>query len=589
MKRTLVVLLCLIGGMTLLMIGAGVVIGFAKFSMKPGLPSKILLEVDLETGMLEDIPDDPIASLMQRDTPTVRDYISALRAAQDDSRVTGLVARIGAGGFGMAITQELRDAIVSFREAGKFAIAYSETFGEVGPGNGGYYLATGFDEIWLQPSGDVGLTGLIYESPFVRGTLDKVGITARMDHRYEYKNAMNFYTDTAFTPAHREALDRIAQSQFEQIVRGVATARKLSETEVRARVDRGPFLGAEAVEAGLVDGLAYRDEVYAKARERAGEKASLLYLLRYGERAPKPHAKQTIALIYGVGAVMRGESGYNAVTGEMTMGSDTVAGAIRDAVADDSVKAILFRVDSPGGSYAASDTIWRETIRAKEAGKPVIVSMGNLAGSGGYFVAMGASKIVAQPGTITGSIGVLGGKFLTKGMWDKIGLTWDEVHTSENATMWTGVHDYSPAEYERFQRWLDRVYADFTAKVAEGRHLPIEKVREIAKGRIWTGEDALPIGLVDELGGFRVAVRLAKEAAGIGPDDAVLLKRYPARKSPYQSFFGQSPENSDPAAAAEAVRRTLIALQPAARALAPIVAGADRYGVLSMTPIEPTP
>jgi protease-4 len=589
MKRFLVVLLCLIGGMTLLMVGAGLVIGFARLSGKPGLPSRILLEVDLETGMVEDIPDDPIASLMQHDTPTVRDYVGALKAAQEDSRVAGLVARIGAGGYGMAITQELRDAVDSFRKAGKFAIAYAETFGEVGPGNGGYYLATAFDEIWLQPSGDIGLTGIIYESPFVRGTLDKIGITARMDHRYEYKNAMNFYTDTAFTPAHREAMDRLAQSQFDQIVRGVAAARKLSEPDVRARVDRGPYLGKEAVDAGLVDGLAYRDEVYAKARERAGEKASLLYLLRYGERAPKPRANKTIALIYGVGAVVRGESGYNAATGEMTMGSDTVASAIRDAVADEDVEAILFRVDSPGGSYAASDTIWRETVRAKEAGKPVIVSMGNLAGSGGYFVAMAADKIVAQPGTITGSIGVLGGKFLTKGMWDKIGLTWDEVHTSENSTMWTGLHDYSPAEHERFQRWLDRVYGDFTAKVAEGRHLPIEKVRQIAKGRIWTGEDAKGIGLVDELGGLRVALRLAKEAAGIDPDQAVMLKRFPARKSPYQSFFGRSKNNSDPAAAAEVVRRTLIALQPAARSLAPIVAGADRYGVLSMSPIEPAP
>lgn len=591
MKRTIVILLSLIGVLALLLVGGGLVVGFFAFSAKPGLPSKILLEADLETAMVEDIPDDPVATFMNRDVPTVRDYVVGLQQAAADKRVQGLVARIGTGGYGMAITQELRDAVVEFRKSGKFAIAYAETFGEVGPGNGGYYLATGFDEIWLQPSGDIGLTGIMYESPFLRGTLEKIGVTPRMDHRYEYKNAMNMYTEKAFTPPHREAMLRIAESQFGQMVEGIAAARKLSAGEVRALFDRGPFLGKEAIDAKLVDGLAYRDEAYEKAKERAGKGAKTLFLSRYAERAAKPTGKKSIALIYGVGAVVRGKSGYDPVTGETTMGADTVTRAFRDAVADDSVKAILFRVDSPGGSYVASDAIWRETRRAKEAGKPVIVSMGNLAGSGGYFVAMAADKIVAQPGTITASIGVLGGKMLTKEMWDKIGLTWDEVHTSQNAPMWTGVQDYSPAQWERFQAWLDRVYVDFTGKVAEGRKLPIEKVREIAKGRIWSGEDALGIGLVDELGGFPAALRLAKEAAGIGADEPVRMKQFPLRRSAYQALFGPAPDSSGPqaAAAAEAVRRSLLAMQPAARTLAPVVMGADRYGVLTMPPMVAAP
>ena len=195
-------------------------------------------------------------------------------------------------------------------------------------------------------------------------------------------------------------------------------------------------------------------------------------------------------MIYGVGAVQRGAGGFSPISGT-AMGSDTVAGAFRAAREDEDVKAIVFRVDSPGGSYVASDTIWRETQLAREAGKPVIVTMGNLAGSGGYFVAMGADKIVAQPGTITASIGVLGGKLLTKGFWDKLGVTYDEVHTSDNATMFTGAQDYTPKEWGKFQQWLDRVYVDFTEKVAKGRKLPKDKVLEIAKGRIWTGEDAL--------------------------------------------------------------------------------------------------
>jgi protease-4 len=255
------------------------------------------------------------------------------------------------------------------------------------------------------------------------------------------------------------------------------------------------------------------------------------------------------------------------------MGSDSVAAALRAAIEDKNVKAIIFRVDSPGGSYVASDTIWRETIRAKQAGKPVIVSMGDLAGSGGYFVAMAADKIVAQPGTITGSIGVLGGKMITNGLWDKLGVSWDEVHVGANATMFTGTKDYSPAEWAEFQGWLDRVYADFTGKVAEGRRLPRERVLEIAKGRIYTGEDAKSLGLVDELGGYPVAIKLAKEAASIPESEEVYLRVFPAKKSTYEAFFGESPDNSEREASVAAVAETLKALQPVVQKLKAIEAG----------------
>jgi protease-4 len=319
----------------------------------------------------------------------------------------------------------------------------------------------------------------------------------------------------------------------------------MSEEEVRSRVDRGPT-GDRAVTAKLVDGLAYRDEVYAKLKEKAGGKAGFLYLDKYLARAGHTNTRgPKIALIYGVGNVTRGESGFDPVFGESSMGSETVAGALRAATDDDQVKAILFRVDSPGGSYVASDTIWREVARARDKKKPVIVSMGDLAASGGYFVSMDADKIVAQPGTITGSIGVLAGKMYTKDMWEKIGLTWDEVHTSRNSTMFTGTVDYTPEEWARFQAWLDRIYADFTGKVAQGRKLDKSKVLEIAKGRVWTGEQAKGLGLVDELGGFPVALRLAKEAAKIDADEPVRLQQFPRRKSPLDAFFGDSQESSE--------------------------------------------
>jgi protease-4 len=266
-----------------------------------------------------------------------------------------------------------------------------------------------------------------------------------------------------------------------------------------------------------------------------------------------------------------------------TMGSATVAGALRDAI-EDEVEAIVFRVDSPGGSYVASDTIWRETIRAKEAGIPVIVTMGNVAGSGGYFVAMAADAIVAQPSTITASIGVLGGKRLTRPAWAKLGLSFDDVSTSANATMWSGGHDYTEYGWSRFQAWLDRVYEDFTSKVAEGRGLPKEKVLEIAKGRVWTGADALELGLVDELGGLTTAIRLAKEAADIPADDGIRLKLYPSPKTPFQTFFGEGPDNSG--AIRESLVRALQIVQPMAR-LAREVGLLEQEGAL-MTPQVPT-
>ena len=582
MKKFIVRLLAVIGALTVIGVFVALFIWFVMSVSKPGVPGKTILELNLETPIIEDVPADPIATVLLSETPVMRDIVDGLEKAGNDTRVAGLVARLGGSTMGLAQTQEIRDAIIRFRAKNKFAIAFSETFGEVGPGGSSYYLATAFDQIYLQPSGDVGLTGIIMESPFMRGTLDKLGLKPRMDHRYEYKNAMNQFTETKYTPPHREATEKLMSSWFGQMLTGIAEGRKLTPDQVRALVDRGPFLGKEAIDAGLVDELAYQADVYEKAKKKAGDKASLLYLSKYLDRAGRPHQQgKTIALIYGVGGVQRGKSGVDPVFGDVSMGSDTVAGAFRAAIEDKDVKAILFRVDSPGGSYVASDAIWQETIRAKKAGKPVVVSMGDVAGSGGYFVAMAADKIVAQPGTITGSIGVLGGKFLTSDFWDKVGLSWDEVHTGANATMWTGTKDYTPAEWARFEAWLDRVYVDFTSKVAEGRNLPKERVLEIAKGRIWSGEDAKVRGLVDELGGFPTALSLTKQAAGIPESEDVKIRVFPAKRSAFDAFFGETPDSSE----RQTMIGTLKVLQPFARRLR-MLDGGTRRGVLSMPEIE---
>jgi protease-4 len=562
------------------------------------IPKQTILEVDLETDVVEGLPDDALAKLSGMGKLDFRSLIVALARAQEDPRVIGLIARIGQSSMGIAHVQELRDAVTRFHGHGKFTLAFAETFGEFGPGNSAYYLATAFEQIWLQPSGDIGLVGLNLEPVFIKGALDKLGIKPHMDHRYEYKNAMNMFTETKMTPAHREAMEKLAQSWFGQIVHGIAEGRHLSEGDVRALIDRGPFLGPDTIKEKLVDQLAYRDEFYAKAKERAGSGAQLLYLHKYyqrSERAAEKNEKnaKTIALIYGLGGVHRGESDADLLSGQPSMGSDTVTAAFRAAAADKDVKAIIFRIDSPGGSYVASDSIWREVVRARTAGKPVIATMGNVAGSGGYFVAMAADKIVAEPATITGSIGVLGGKMILSDLLEnKLGITHDRVVLGQNAAMWSTNQDFTPAEWAHFQGWLDRVYQDFTKKVAEGRKLPPEKVAQIAKGRIWTGEDAKGLGLVDELGGMEVALRLCRQTIGAAENEPVRLKNFPPKKEMSQlileKLLNKTPDNSEPGSGAlpeaSVSWRRLLSLRSLLRVLATLTDSDDATLAMPVVP-----
>ena len=587
MSKKLLGLLLVIAVLGVLALCTTVAIEFLGARGPRSLPSKLVLEADFDREIEEYLPDQTVSQAFGGEEPTTRDIVDGIDRAAKDERVAGLVARLGAVPMGMAQIQEFRDAILRFRKSGKPAVAWSETFGEFGAGNGAYYLATAFDTIYLQPSGDIGLTGLMYESPFFKHMFEKLDVVPRMDHRYEYKNAMNVYTESQYTAPHREAMQKLMDSQFSQIVRGIAAARKLTEAEVRARFDQGPFLGQQAVDAKLVDGLLYRDEVFDKLKAKAGGTPKFLYVEKYLERAGRPHASgDKIALIYGVGAVSRGEGGYSPLSGS-TMGSDTVAAAFRAAREDEDVRAILFRVDSPGGSYVASDTIWRETQLARKASKPVVVSMGNLAGSGGYFVAMGADKIVAQPGTITASIGVLGGKLYTKGFWTRLGIDWDEIHTSANGTMFDASTDYTPQEWAKFQQWLDRVYVDFTSKVAAGRRLPKDKVLAIAKGRIWSGEDAKDLGLVDALGGMDVALALVKEAAKIPASKDVDLTLYPRKRSFFETLLHQRPDSSESDSWSTTAVDAMRELRPVLALLRQAGLAGGEPGVLSMPPMRP--
>jgi protease IV len=545
-RSRLVNVLAVMGALTLLS-SVLIVVLIVAATRGPGVPGQTILELNLEQGLVEHIPDDPLAGILARRQVTVRSIVEALHRGAEDDRVVGLVARVGSG-IGMARAEEVREAVLRFRRSGKPAILYSESFGEFGPGHSGYYVATAFDSIFLQPSGDLGLTGLLVEAPFARGTLDRLDIQPRISQRHEYKTAGNMFTERGFTEPDREAVGTVVESILEHFVTAVSQTRRLTPEQVRAALSSGPLLGEEAVRAGLVDRLAYRDEVYDSLRARlGGDRTRFLFAQEYLGRAGGPYERgRTVALIYGVGQVQRGSSEFDPLSSGASMGSETVTKAFREAIEADHVRAILFRVDSPGGSYVASDAIWREVVRARQAGKPVVVSMGNVAGSGGYFVAMGANHVVALPSTITGSIGVLAGKAVTEEFWERFGISWDTIRIGGNATIWSPIYDFSEEEWQRLQVSLDRIYLDFTTKVAQSRNLTMEQVDQAARGRIWSGSDALRLGLVDELGGFEAAIRAARRLAEIPEDERVRLEIFPARRPLLAQLLDRGPESSYP-------------------------------------------
>ncbi|ATB51547.1 signal peptide peptidase SppA [Corallococcus macrosporus] len=557
MKRFLIGALAFVGALSVLFVVGLVGLMLLASASKPGVPSNLVLELDLENPLPEHGAGDSLMGAFGEEPTTVRDVVEALEKAGEDARVKALLVRIGHPGT-PAAAQELRDAVKAFRAKGKKAVAYSDTFGELGNSTLAYYLASAFDEIYLQPSGDVNINGLAFELPFARAAFDKLGVTPRYFARHEYKNAVNSYTEQDYTAPHREATERFTNSLFGQIVKGIAEDRGLTEEVVRGLVDKAPLMASEALEAKLVTGLRYRDEVLGGLEAQAGEGARFLYVKKYLERAGRPYAAggDTIALVYGVGEVMRGKSQSNPLSGGQGMGAESVAAALRKATEDARVKAIVFRVDSPGGSYVASDTVRREVQRAREAGKPVIVTMGSYAASGGYFAAMEADRIVAQPGTLTGSIGVYAGKFVTAAFWEKLGVNFDSVSAGKNAEMFGSDADYTPEQAARMEATLDRIYADFTTRVAATRKLPLEQVQALAKGRVWTGEDALANGLVDALGGYSKALALAKEAAKLPADARVNVEVYPRKKpasAVLSELLGQRGDNSEDDAASISV------------------------------------
>jgi protease IV len=510
--------------------------GFATlyllFGREPSVPSNATLVLRVGGNLAEIAPGDVVGYLRGVRMPTVRSIVDNLRKAAVDTRVRGVLLK--PTGFESPFwgkVQEIRDAVLEFKKSGKPVYAYVD-YG----GDREYYLATAADKVFLMPSAPLDLTGVATYELFLRGTLDKIGAYPDLHHIGQYKTASNTFTEKGYTRAHKEMDESLTQDLYEQIVRGIADGRKKNEADVRRAIDDGPFLPEEAVRAGLVDDLAYEDQVDDKLR--AGNARQTVESDEYARISPSSFGLNRgprIAVIYAAGAIVGGKSGYDPLNGAV-VGSETLIEYIRQARKDSSLRAIVLRIDSPGGSASASDAIWRELtiMRNERADRPLIASMSDLAASGGYYIAMPAQVIVAQPSTLTGSIGIFGGKVVTGGVYDKLGARIESTSVGRNAEINSPARPFNQQELKKLQEQLQSFYDDFVEKVASSRHSTPEEIDALAQGRVWTGRQAKQNRLVDELGGLERAIALAKQRAKIPADSNVEIVVYPPRKSFYE-------------------------------------------------------
>ena len=505
------------------------------FGMVSGITSSLkakdsyILTLDLRKPLRDhSVPE----SLFTPPSTSIVDTARALNRAKSDKLVKGLFIRANQFGMVPASAEELRLAIEDFKSSGKFVITHAQGF--EGTSIMPYHAVSASDEIWLQDTTGFAVSGLRSETEFYGGVFEKFDAKPQIEQFHEYKSAANTYTQKDFTDAHREATTSYLTSLFDNSVIQISNDRGLTSERVTEILMTAPHSAEDALEAKMVDKLGHVEEAREYAQQKAGGKAIKFKSVKdYGPG--NNYTGKTIAFIGGQGAVMTGKSSNGTSPfggGGVTMGGDTIAKALGDAAKNKSVKAIVFRVSSPGGSPAASDQIHDAVARAQEAGKPVIISMGQYAASGGYYVSANADKIVAMPATITGSIGVLGGKVALEGTFAKVGYNIEGITIGgDYAGAYSPDEPFNQSQRAAYRGQLQDIYNDFTSRVAEGRNIPLERVQEIAKGRVWTGAQAKEIGLVDELGGIMKAIEVAKEVAEIDKDAKINLKTYPRAKS----------------------------------------------------------
>jgi len=502
---------------------AGLVVVALLAGPAPSVQANSTLYLPLRAPFSEVERADVLNQLFNR-PPGLRATIDLIRRAKRDERVTSLVVMPQSPGALWGQLQELRAAVVDFRASGKPVTAYLEHGGA-----GDYYVASAADRILMMPAGQLDLVGIATYELFLRGALDKLGVFPDLLHIGEYKTASNTFTERTFTPAHREMTRDLNRSWYDELIRALAEGRKRTEAEMRALVDGGPYLAADALDAGLVDELAYEDQIPDGAAVRGRRRVEAdAYARVRSASASGPR----IAVLYAVGAIASGKSVFD-TPGAQVVGSETFAGWVRRVRVDPDIRAIVVRIDSPGGSAIASEVIWRELMLARDV-KPVVVSMGDVAASGGYYIAAPAHVIVAQPGTITGSIGIVTGKYVLRDTMTKLGIGTGAESAGRFAEIYSPFRPFTPDERTRVEEQMQATYELFLTRVADGRQSTRDKIDAVGQGRVWTGAQARELGLVDELGGLDRAIEIAKERARIDAGSDVSLVVYPPKRSLYE-------------------------------------------------------
>jgi protease-4 len=528
MRRFIVGFLATIGTLVLLAIVAGAaLLASSPFSPKP-LPQQMVLSLDLRSLPPETTSTGLLSGGLFGSSRDIVETVQLLWQAADDPRVAGLYVEIGDEAGGLARVQELRQAIAHFRGKGKFTVGFAESLGSGGNHVADYYLAAALEQIWLQPSGGFGVTGIAVETPFLKGGLDKLGVKVEGGKRYEYKSAPDSFTETGYTRPARENLQQLIDSLFGQFVADVARDRKMEAAQMRRLIDNAPLESEQARRDGLVDKIGYRADALEDVYQRANGKRELVTLAEYAgdEARPKPRG-EVIALVRASGAIMSGGGERNPLEDDAMADAEGVVEALENASQAKDVRAIVLRIDSPGGTYPAADAIADAVGRARAAGKPVIVSMGDVAASGGYLAAVRGDVIVAQPTTITASIGVFSVWPMAQDLLTSLGINVERLSVGRNAGMHSTFQPPTPAQRAAVNRELDIIYAAFTAQVGEFRNLDANRLDAAARGRVFSGVDAKRAGLVDELGGLQLALNIAKAKAGIDEGRKVEIRRYP--------------------------------------------------------------
>jgi protease-4 len=508
----------------------------------PSVADGSTLVLELDGDIPERAPVEfPIPFLQQRTPPTVADIWTTLRKAAVDGRVRAIVFEPRDLQIGWAKLQEIHNDLEAFRKSGKPIYAYLKT-----PGAREYYLATTANRIYMDPEDELNLKGMRFELMYFRKTLDKLGVEVEIQHAGKYKDFGDMFTRTSMSPETKEVLTSVLDGLYGHLVQTIAAARKKTPDQIRSTIDEGPFLSAEAKNHGLIDGLLYEDQMYdeVKAKLAGGnlKKLSLHDYLKVPSSAVGLGGKQRIALVTGQGGITRGEDGQD-FSGDSGIESEGFDRLLRRVGNDADIKGVVVRIDSPGGEVFASDAIWREmNLLSKK--KPMVISMSDTAASGGYYIAMTGDPVVAYPGTVTGSIGVVFGKANLHGLYDKLGITKDLLSRGRFADIDSDYQPLSPDGREKLRSAIDENYRSFVTKVATARRRKFEEIEPLSQGRVWLGSQAKANGLVDELGGLDRAIELVKEKAKIPRGERVNLVAYPAKRSIFDIMFGQAVEST---------------------------------------------